>query len=98
MGPLLRQLRHPAWAPAAPKGYGDLRREWADPDSLMNRAELARSLAGRLAPGERFDPRHLLDVVDVEPRDRLRTLMADNAIPVPERVALAIGGPAFQWR
>ena len=102
MGQRLRQLRHAPWAPAAPKGYGDLQREWADPDSVMNRAELARSLARSLArqiaAEGRFDPRHLLDVVDLEPNDRLAKLMADSAIPVPERVALAIGGPAFQRR
>lgn len=98
MGPMLRQLRHPLWAPAAPKGYGDLQREWDDPDSLMNRAELARSLAGRMARGGRFDPRRLLEVVDIEPGDPLEALTSDPSIPVPERVALAIGGPAFQWR
>ena len=98
MGRFLRALRHTPWAPGAPKGYGDTQREWADPDSLMNRAELGRTVARQLADGGRFDPRRLLDVVDVEDRDPLRTLMADEAISVPERVALAIGGPAFQWR
>ena len=97
MGQLLRQLRHAPWAPAAPKGYGDMEREWADPDSLMNRAELARSLARRW--GRRgLDPSRLLEVVDVPPGDPLRTLLADRDIPVPERLALAVGGPAFQWR
>lgn len=48
---ILQQLRHPLWAPSSPKGFGDLRREWADPDALMNRAELARTLARRTARG-----------------------------------------------
>jgi uncharacterized protein (DUF1800 family) len=39
--PVLRQLRHPRWAPQSPKGFGDSVQEWADPDSLLNRAELA---------------------------------------------------------
>jgi uncharacterized protein (DUF1800 family) len=100
---MLRQLRHPLWAPAAPKGYGDLEREWADPDSLMNRAELARSLAGAMARaepsrGQRFEPRALLSVIDTESSDPLVGFLGDSGIPVPERVALAIGGPAFQWR
>lgn len=46
----LRQLRHPLWSPPAPKGYGDLERDWADPDALLNRAELARTIARRVAP------------------------------------------------
>ena len=92
----LRQLRHPLWAPASPKGFGDTRREWADPDSLMNRAELARSMARRV--GGDVDPRVLLDVVDVAADDPLRAMLADTGIPADERVALAIAGPAFQWR
>jgi uncharacterized protein (DUF1800 family) len=98
MGQFLRQLRHPPWAPTAPKGYGDTRREWADPDSLMNRAELARSLAARVGRADALDPIRFLDVVDVGPDDPLRNLLSDTSIPAPERVALAIGGPAFQWR
>lgn len=51
MAPRLRQLRHTLWAPPSPKGYGDTRAEWSDPDSLMNRAELARRLARRTGAG-----------------------------------------------
>jgi uncharacterized protein (DUF1800 family) len=110
--PVLRQLRHPIWSPQAPKGFGDKTQEWADPDSLLNRAELARTIARRLRPstrargalspvegrGQRVDPRILLDVVDVPPGDPLHTLLADNTIAADERVALALAGPAFQWR
>ena len=93
----LRQLRHPLWAPASPKGFGDGVQEWADPDSLLNRAELARTIARRI--GFRgVDPRVLLEVVDVPPTDPLRPLLADNSIAAGERVALALAGPAFQWR
>ena len=46
--PVLRQLRHPLWSPASPKGFSDATTDWADPDSLLNRAELARSVARRL--------------------------------------------------
>ena len=64
VGPLLRQLRQPLWSPAAPKGYGDTMQEWADPDSLLNRGELARTIARM--PGLRdVDPRSLLEVVDL---------------------------------
>jgi uncharacterized protein (DUF1800 family) len=94
---ILRQLRHPLWSPQAPKGFGDTMREWADPDSLLNRAELARSVA-RAIGGRTIDPRLLLDVVDVAPDDPLSGLLNDTSIAVPERVALAVAGPAFQWR
>jgi uncharacterized protein (DUF1800 family) len=95
--PLLRQLRHPIWSPQAPKGFGDKTQEWADPDSLLNRAELARTIARRMRV-QRIDPRILLDVVDVPAGDPLRTLLADNSIAPDERIALALAGPAFQWR
>jgi uncharacterized protein (DUF1800 family) len=95
--PLLRQLRHPLWAPQAPKGFGDSAQEWADPDSLLNRAELARSLGRRLR-ASRIDAHDLLDVVDVGENDPLRGVLADSSIPPDDRLALAIAGPAFQWR
>ena len=95
--PILRQLRHPLWAPAAPKGFGDGTSEWADPDSLLNRAELARSVARRLRV-QRPEPRQLLDVVDVPAGDQLQKFAADASIPVDERIALVLAGPAFQWR
>ncbi|HUP41043.1 MAG TPA: DUF1800 domain-containing protein [Vicinamibacterales bacterium] len=95
--PLLRQLRHPIWSPQAPKGFGDTTQEWADPDSLLNRAELARTIARRMK-AQRIDQRILLDVVDVPAGDPLHTLLADNTIAPDERIALALAGPAFQWR
>jgi uncharacterized protein (DUF1800 family) len=95
--PLLGQLRHPLWSPQSPKGFGDKAQEWADPDSLLNRAELARTVARRLRM-QRIDPRSLVDVVDVPPGDPLHGFLADNSIALDERIALALAGPAFQWR
>ncbi len=94
---VLVQLRHTPWAPPSPKGWGDTESEWADPDSLMNRAELSRSLP-RGPAATRLDPTGLLDVVDVAESDPLTALLSDSTIPRPERVSLAFGGPAFQWR
>ena len=101
--PLLRQLRHPLWSPQAPKGFGDKTQEWADPDSLLNRAELARTIARRIRAstagrGERIDPRILIDVADVPAGHPLHALLADASIAVDERIALALAGPSFQWR
>ena len=95
--PVLRQLRHPLWAPQSPKGFGDTMPEWADPDSLLNRAELARTLARRLRD-TRLDAEAFLDVIDAGTAGSLRTFLKDTAIPAGDRVALAIAGPAFQWR
>lgn len=94
---VLRALRQPLWAPPAPKGYDDLARVWADPDSLMNRAEVARSISRRV-PRTDFDPARLLDVVDADDGGALERMLDDAAIAPDERLALAIGGPAFQWR
>jgi uncharacterized protein (DUF1800 family) len=125
--PLLRQLRHPLWSPQAPKGFDDTTQAWADPDSLLNRAELARTITRRFqtttlenaprgprglrlprtdpgAPTTRTlrrgvgDPRDLLDVIDVPAGDPLSKFLGDTSIAVDERVALALAGPAFQWR
>jgi uncharacterized protein (DUF1800 family) len=95
--PILRQLRHPLWSPQAPKGFGDTTQEWSDPDSLLNRAELARTLARRIG-AQRIDPRLLLDVIDVAHDDPLHGALSDTSIQADERVALALAGPAFQWR
>ena len=94
----LRQLRHPLWAPASPQGFGDTTREWADPDSLLNRAELSRTMARR-APAMSADVAvRLTDVLDIAANDPLRTMLSDASVDVRERVSLAIAGPAFQWR
>ncbi len=110
IGRLLQQLRQPLWGPSSPKGYGDTKSEWADPDSLLNRAELARSSAGRLSSATltgssrgarqapRVDPTRFLEIVDVSDSDPLGTLLADAVISADERTALVFGGPAFQWR
>jgi uncharacterized protein (DUF1800 family) len=93
---VLRQLRQPLWAPQSPKGFGDSMQEWADPDSLMNRAELARTIARRL--GSDGDPRVVLEVIDLAAGDPLRALVSDGSIAATDRLALGIAGPAFQWR
>ena len=94
----LRQLRHPLWAPSSPKGFGDTTREWADPDSLLNRAELARTMARRAAGVAMELASRVTDVMDVSTNDPTRTMLADSSIDARERVSLAIAGPAFQWR
>ena len=94
---LLRQLRHPLWSPQAPKGFDDTTQAWADPESLLNRAELARTITRRLRLPA-VDPRGLLDVAEIPTGDPLHTFIADASIAMPERIALLLAGPAFQWR
>jgi uncharacterized protein (DUF1800 family) len=94
--PSLQQLRHPLWGPPSPKGWGDTVIEWADSDSLMNRAELSHTIAQRM--GARVNPAGLAELVDVPENDPLPALLTDETIDAPERLALAIAGPLFQWR
>lgn len=92
---LLRQLRQPLWGPSSPKGFGDLEREWADPDSLLNRAELARTIARRLQE----NPRAVERLATLVPGDTaLQGMLADGRIGPAERGALVLASPSFQWR
>jgi uncharacterized protein (DUF1800 family) len=106
----LRQLRMPLWSPGSPKGFGDLQRDWADPDSLLNRAELARTISRRVGQGRAqrmpgggargigadIDPRPLASTVDDD--GSLAAMLGDSQIPVQDRVAIGFASPAFQWR
>jgi uncharacterized protein (DUF1800 family) len=94
---VLRQLRQPLWSPSSPKGFGDTLQDWADPDSLLNRGELARTIS-RLPAAGAVEPQALLDLVDVPAGDPLHAMLGDTSIRPADRVALAIAGPAFQWR
>jgi uncharacterized protein (DUF1800 family) len=94
---VLNQLRQPLWSPPSPKGYGDTRGDWADPDALMNRAELARTLAG--TGGRRLpEAARLATTVELSPASGLMEFVNDETIDPGERRALALGGPDFQWR
>lgn len=97
VGFVLRELRHPLWSPPSPKGFDDEMGPWADPDSLLNRAEFARTVASAVSR-DGTDPADLLDVVGFGASDALAALVTDRSIPSAERIALLIGGPDFQWR
>lgn len=92
----MRKLRHPVWAPGSPKGFGDKLTDWADPDSLMNRAELARQLARKLRrDGWRAD--ELLTLLPQQRQAELQAVLGGD-LSSRDQVALLVGGPAFQWR
>ena len=69
---------------------GRIRTRFSIEESLRERSRVSLVAA--------VDPRSLLDVVDVPAGNPLHALIADTSIPARERVALAIAGPAFQWR
>jgi uncharacterized protein (DUF1800 family) len=93
----LNKLRHGMWSPLSPKGYGDTLNDWADPDGLLKRAELARTIARNVkAAGP--EPPQLTDCMTLNDDDPLPTLLRDGEVPRNERLALALAGPAFQWR
>ena len=64
---VLNQLGQPIWRPGSPAGFDDIAANWAAPDALMRRVELAqrfasqaggvdaRALAPRLLPGSLSD-------------------------------------------
>lgn len=91
----LQRLRQPLWSPQAPKGYGDLEREWSDPDSLLNRAEFARTMARRWRPNA-AGLAAARDVIAPEPL--LVEMLRDGGIPISDRAALLLASPSFQWR
>jgi len=94
---LLRQLRQPLWSPASPKGFGDTLADWGDPDSLLNRAELARTLS-RLPGVDRVQPETLIELIETPDDGPLREVARDGAVSVADRIALTIAAPDFQWR
>ena len=56
----------------------------------------ARTIAERAAA--RVDPASLAELVELPEGDPLPALLTDETIDAGERLALAIAGPAFQWR
>jgi uncharacterized protein (DUF1800 family) len=54
---LLNQLGQPVWRPGSPAGYDDTAVNWAAPDALVRRVELAQRLSAHV--GDTFDARTL---------------------------------------
>ena len=95
---MLRTLRHQLWAPSAPKGYEDTMKAWADPDSLLNRAEAVRTMVKRIPQAKTFDPSRLSTVIDTSDNTLLVDLLDDSSLKPTDRVALGFASPSFQWR
>jgi uncharacterized protein (DUF1800 family) len=95
---VLDALNHRLWAPSSPSGYSDRRADWAAPDALMNRAEQAGVVAAAAGSSSPPAPSDLIEVAPIPTSSRLAGMLRDPDIPPTERIALALGGPAFQWR
>ncbi|RJY09718.1 DUF1800 family protein [Aurantiacibacter aquimixticola] len=93
---LLQMLSQPTWNPNSPAGWGDAASDWAAPQALMTRVEIANRLARRA--GDRFDPRLLAeDVLGAALRPAARDAIAAAEQP-PMAIALMIASPEFLRR
>ena len=92
----LQSMRHPLWSPPSPAGYGDMVVDWADPDSLLRRADfatlMAKRLRGSIDPGavlaetmQVANPTALVRLLEQQPNNQTQ-------------LALLIASPDFQWR
>ena len=92
----LQSMRHPLWSPPSPAGYGDMVVDWADPDSLLRRADFATLMAKRLRGS--IDPWAVLaetmQVANPTALVRLLEQQPNNQT----QLALLIASPDFQWR
>lgn len=93
----LQSMRHVPWSPSSPAGYGDTIVDWADPDSLLRRADLAQQLA-KMMRRQSVDVRAILaDTVESSNAKALADLIAQQATPQLQ-LALLVASPDFQWR
>ncbi len=56
---LFAQLGQPVWQPGSPAGFDDVAANWAGPDALVRRVEVAQRLARRTSPAT--DPRAIAE-------------------------------------
>ena len=89
-------MRHTLWSPPSPAGYGDTVVDWADPDSLLRRAEFAKVMAKRLR--RTIDPGAVLaETMQVSNPTALLRLLEQQPTHQTQ-LALLIASPDFQWR
>lgn len=96
---LLQPLRHPLWGPLSPAGFSDKLGDWADPDSLLKRAEFGRMLSQRVRANGRRVPlsSEVADIVESPNIDALQALLAQQESDA-DQLALLLASPDFQWR
>jgi uncharacterized protein (DUF1800 family) len=93
---LLNQLGQPVWRPGSPAGWSDEAADWAAPDALMRRIELAQRLASQSGAA--------IDAREIAPRILPGALSASTATQVARAesagtaLALLLVSPEFMRR
>ena len=92
----LRLLGMPLWQPAGPNGFGDLAADWASPEGMKMRVEIAAEFARRI---KRAPPPIDLasDILGREASDATRETI-ERAESVEQAYALLLLSPEFQRR
>ncbi|TKI04592.1 DUF1800 domain-containing protein [Martelella alba] len=96
MAPLLAKLGQPVWRPGSPAGYEDSSANWAAPDALVRRVELAQRLASHI--GDRLDPRRLGPHLLAGSLSAATAQAVSRAESVSTGLALLLVSPDFQRR
>ena len=92
-----RDMRHIPWSPSSPAGFSDRMVDWADPDSLLRRADLAKAIAKQTkasAPAVQTLPRDTIQPSNPEALTQLLRRQPD----AESQLAILLASPDFQWR
>jgi len=93
----LQSMRHAFWSPPSPAGYGDKVQGWADPDSLLRRADLAKALTRRTRGRNTDIGAILAETMEVANPSALVQIL-DQQPDRNTQLALLLASPDFQWR
>ena len=94
---VLNPLRHPYWGALSPAGYGDTAQDWADPDALIKRTDLALKISQKLRK-RRLDANALApQLIEAHDLGVLRQALSTQRDP-SDALALLLASPDFQWR
>lgn len=94
--PLLRQLGHPHFTPRSPAGFADGLADWAGPDALFKRVQVAQALAER-APAT-LPPLDVAATAFGQALDGELATALRRAESQRQGLALLFASPQFQWR
>jgi uncharacterized protein (DUF1800 family) len=88
-------LGQPPWSAPQPNGWPDRAADWAGPEALMRRVDLAYTLSGRAG---RLDPAEVAETA-LGPLARAETVAAMRvAGSVRDALTLLLASPEFMYR
>jgi uncharacterized protein (DUF1800 family) len=93
---MLSQLGQSVWEPGSPAGWADIATNWAAPDALLRRVEVANRLATLAA--DRHDPRELATKLLATPPSPDTRAAIEGADSRLTGLALLLVSPEFQRR